>query len=84
MDLGTQGSGFESVGSETDVTFMPGIESDVRKEAVGRGPKVLGPRSLGKEPDKENGPLLMLDAGLRTDSRVGFPSYPVRGSTRIF
>lgn len=39
---------------------------------------------FGEEPDKENGPLLMLDAGLRANSRVGFPSYPVHGSTRIF
>ena len=53
--------------------------------ALGLGPP-LGeePASVHPAVDKENDPLMMLDAGLRTDSGVGFPSYPARGSTRIF
>ena len=53
--------------------------------ALGLGPP-LGeePASVHPAADKENDPLMMPDAGLRTDSGVGFPSYPARGSTRIF
>lgn len=39
MDLGAQGSAFESLGSETDVTFMPGMECEVREEAHARDRK---------------------------------------------